>query len=214
MCFPRLRRDHHKGHTFGILDNLKLPNQFEAIHGRHVDIAQDQVDASLLHARQGFNAITRLEDFFEFLSSLTEGAVDNFPHDRRIAIHGWRSCLSLSFPKRIIRNSDAEQPGVAEFHKLSQTERVRFEHFDQHICLSRLWRRASLRDDQILFACGLCHFWGRGAWHNPAPNVELVRRSHHTHQGCTLCSFPGTILRGQVHYLQPPVGTSQYSLQP
>ena len=58
----------------------EVGSKFKAVHGWHVDIAHDQVDASLLHAGRGFHAIARLEYFFDVQTSLAEGPINNLPH--------------------------------------------------------------------------------------------------------------------------------------
>ena len=62
MAFAAFGGNHHHRNSLRDFHGGELLHEFEAIHDRHVDIAEDEVDFVFLHGCEGFNPVPRLED--------------------------------------------------------------------------------------------------------------------------------------------------------
>jgi hypothetical protein len=54
--------------------------EFEAVHHRHVDVAEDDVERAFLNFDESFGAVAGFEDFAEVEAGLAQGAFDDFAH--------------------------------------------------------------------------------------------------------------------------------------
>jgi hypothetical protein len=55
--------------------------EFETVHDRHVDVAEDYVERAFLNFDEGFGAVAGFEDFAEVEAGLAQGAFDDFAHN-------------------------------------------------------------------------------------------------------------------------------------
>ena len=83
-------------HTFGDFHRGNLADEFQTVHDRHVDIAQDEVDYIALQRSQSFGPIGGFHDLFQFDARLTHRTLDDFAHHRGV-IHDERSYLIHGF---------------------------------------------------------------------------------------------------------------------
>src|SRR6185437_4553534 len=76
--------NHHHRDIFSIFYTGKLLDEFDAIHHRHVDITENQIDSAVFEHTKGFGAIACLQDITEIDACLAERALHNLPHDRGV----------------------------------------------------------------------------------------------------------------------------------
>src|SRR5260370_5822512 len=83
-------------HAFGNSYGGDLADEFQPVHDRHVDIAQDEGDYIALQRGQRFGPVRGFHNLFQFDARLTQRTLDYFAHHRGV-IHEERSCLSHGF---------------------------------------------------------------------------------------------------------------------
>ena len=79
--FAAFGGDHDYGDAFGCGDGGESFEELEAVHYRHVDVAEDDVEGAFLNFDEGFGAVAGFEDFAEVEAGLAEGAFDDFAHN-------------------------------------------------------------------------------------------------------------------------------------
>ena len=84
MSLAALGRDHHDWHIFRILDPGELFDEFQSIHDRHVDVAQNQVDDTFLQNAQRLGPVSSLEYIGKVDAGLAQRALYYLSHDRRV----------------------------------------------------------------------------------------------------------------------------------
>jgi len=68
----------------GVFHLGKLLYEFQTIHDRHIDVAQNKVHFPLVQYRQSLQAVSGFKDLPDFDARLSEGSLHDFSHDRRI----------------------------------------------------------------------------------------------------------------------------------
>jgi len=63
---------------------LEAADEFDPVHYRHIDIAEDQIQWILGRDVERICAVIGFFYFGEFNARLTQAALDNFPHHGRV----------------------------------------------------------------------------------------------------------------------------------
>ena len=106
--FAAFGGDHYDRNIFCTVNTGKLLYELNAVHNGHVDIAENQIDLTILKRAQRLCAVAGVEYFAQIDARLAQGALDNFSHDRRIindeGTYGHMWILGRSFrPTSLVR---------------------------------------------------------------------------------------------------------------
>src|SRR5208282_6634388 len=94
--FAAFSGDHHDRNPFSTFDLGDLADEFQSIHDRHIDVAQNEVDHVALQRGQRLRPVRGFHDLVQFDTRLTQRALDDFAHHRGV-IHDERSDLIHRF---------------------------------------------------------------------------------------------------------------------
>src|SRR5256885_13439716 len=84
MGFTAFGGNHYYRNALGIGLCRELFHEFETIHYRHVDVAENQVNGVLSERYQSLSSIPSLQDLFEINASLAQATLHDLSHDRGI----------------------------------------------------------------------------------------------------------------------------------
>lgn len=80
-CFATLGSNHHNRDSPCRVDRGEIPEELQAVHHRHVDVAQDHIDRLFLNCSESFGAVAGFEDFRKVETGLAQRALDDLSHD-------------------------------------------------------------------------------------------------------------------------------------
>jgi hypothetical protein len=78
--FAAFRGYHYDGSAFAGFNRDELSQKLNAVHRRHIDVGQDEIECACLNRRKRFDSIPRFHYIAQFQACLAQGALDNFPH--------------------------------------------------------------------------------------------------------------------------------------
>jgi hypothetical protein len=84
VALAALGRDHDNRYSLRVFHAGQLFYEFQTIHGRHIDIAENEIHFLPVQDRQSLQPVAGFEDLTDSETCLSQGTLYDFSHDGRI----------------------------------------------------------------------------------------------------------------------------------